>query len=80
MCSAGCSRRLWRKRPSHLSRVKEFAPQQMVQWFQDELATFQRGKEDRFTLHDFRRTAVAGLQMDGVSEKEISPLVGRPRR
>ena len=34
------------------------------------------GKDDRFTLHDYPRTAVTGLQMAGVSEKETSLLVG----
>src|SRR6185437_4576465 len=29
-----------------------------------------------FTLHDFRRTAITGLQMSGVSEKEASVMVG----
>lgn len=67
---------LWKKRPRHAALVKEFTPKRMVQWFQDELRAFQDGKEDRFTLHDYRRTAVTGLQMAGVSEKETSLLVG----
>jgi hypothetical protein len=67
---------LWRKRPGHAALLKEFTPKRMVQWFQDELRAFQDGKEDRFTLHDYRRTAVTGLQMAGVSEKETSLLVG----
>lgn len=67
---------LWKKRPRSAALVKEFTPKRMVQWFQDELRAFQDGKEDRFTLHDFRRTAVTGLQMAGVSEKETSLLVG----
>ena len=29
-----------------------------------------------FTLHDFRRTAITGMQMAGVSEKEASTMVG----
>jgi hypothetical protein len=48
----------------------------MVEWLQDELRAFQDGKDDRFTLHDYRRTAVTGLQMAGVSEKGTSLLVG----
>ena len=67
---------MWKKRPRHAALVKEFTPKRMVQWFQDELRAFQDGKEDRFTLHDYRRTAVTGLQMAGVSEKETSLLVG----
>ena len=34
------------------------------------------GVSVRFTLHDHRKTAVTGLQMAGVSEKETSLLVG----
>jgi hypothetical protein len=33
-------------------------------------------KPERFSLHDFRRTAITGLQMAGVSEKETSLMVG----
>jgi hypothetical protein len=29
-----------------------------------------------FTLHDFRRTAITGMQMAAVSEKEASVMVG----
>jgi hypothetical protein len=61
---------LWKKRPSHAARVKEFRPRRFVQWLQDELVHFRDGQEgDHFTLHDFRRMA-------GVSEKETSLMVG----
>lgn len=69
---------LWRKRPSHAARVGEFTPDRLVFWMQDELVQFQKGKskEERFSLHDFRRTAITGMQMAGVSEKECSLMVG----
>jgi hypothetical protein len=56
----------------------DYAPHRLVYWFQDELVQFQDGKtkEERFSLHDFRRTAITGLQMAGVSEKECSTMVG----
>jgi hypothetical protein len=66
--------------------VKEFSPKRLVGWLQDELSRFNqfqasKAKNDkttwkRFTLHDFRRTAITGLQMAGVSEKEASVIVG----
>jgi integrase len=68
---------LWKKRPSHAARVKDFRPKRFVQWLQDELVHFRVGREgDHFTLHDFRRTAITDLQMAGVSEKETSLMVG----
>ena len=68
---------LWKKRPSHAARVKDFQPRRFVQWLQDELVHFREGREgDHFTLHDFRRTAITDLQMAGVSEKETSLMVG----
>ena len=35
-------------------------------------------KAEPFTLHDFRRTAITGLQMAGVSEKETADGRGYP--
>ena len=70
------------------SKVKSYSPQRFVGWLQDEL---QRYNDHRaiegaasdppadwqpFTLHDFRRTAISGMQMAGVSEKEASVMVG----
>jgi hypothetical protein len=76
-----------KRRPHHAVLVKEFTPTRLVGWMQDELARFNDGLEkaaenerkpvpERFTLHDFRRTAITGLQMAGVSEKETSVMVG----
>ena len=56
-------------------------------WVQDELQRFhehrvKKAKEagspapEAFTLYDFRRTAITGMQMAGVSEKEASVMVG----
>jgi integrase len=69
---------LWKRRPSHAARVKDFQPKRLAQWFQDELVHFREGQEgdDHFTLHDFRRTTITDLQMAGVSEKETSLMVG----
>lgn len=78
---------LWKRRPNHAARVKDFTPKRLVSWLQDELQRFneERAKEATkarkpepppFTLHDFRRTAITGLQMAGVSEKETSIMVG----
>jgi integrase len=84
---------LWKGRPNHAARVRDFAPHRFVAWMQDELQRFHEdqqtaenelaAKEERkpvtlesFTLHDFRRTAITGMQMAGVSEKEASIQVG----
>ena len=57
--------------------VRDFAPKRLVGWLQDELKRFNEGwKEEAFTLHDFRRMAITGLQMAGASEKETSLMVG----
>jgi integrase len=78
---------LWKRKPNHAARVLSFTPKRLVCWLQDELSRFNNevakaaGKErkpvpERFTLHDFRRTAITGMQMAGVSEKECSTMVG----
>lgn len=69
---------LWRKRPTDAKKVLDFSPDRLVFWLQDELVQFQKGKtkDERFSLHDFRRTAITGLQAAGVSEKETSIMVG----
>jgi integrase len=84
---------LWKQRPHHAAKVRDFAPARLVGWLQDELQRFhesRQAEEDQeaeeaerepetvptFTLHDFRRTAITGLQMAGVSEKEASVQVG----
>lgn len=57
--------------------VRDFSPKRLVGWLQDELQRFNEDREgEPFTLHDFRRTAITGLQMAGVSEKETSLMVG----
>ncbi len=78
----------FRKQPHHASKVKNFAPKRLVGWLQDELQRYNEllaaavkndGSHRRwepFTSHDFRRTAITGMQMAGVSEKEASILVG----
>jgi len=78
---------LWKRKPNHAARVRSFTPKRFVCWLQDELARFNHEVEkaaekerkpvpERFTLHDFRRTAITGMQMAGVSEKECSTMVG----
>jgi integrase len=84
---------LWKRKPHHAAKVRDFAPERLVGWMQDELQRFndanqaaenkaaleQCRKPDAlptFTLHDFRRTAITGMQMAGVSEKEASIQVG----
>ncbi len=78
---------LWMRRPNHAARMKDFTPKRLVGWIQDELRRFHeeraaKAEEERlpapasFTLHDFRRTAITGLQMAGVSEKDCSLMVG----
>lgn len=79
--------------PHHAAKVKDFAPDRLVGWLQDELQRFHNDRQaaedkqaadagrkpvtfEAFTLHDFRRTAITGLQMAGVSEKEASVMVG----
>ncbi len=75
-----------KKRPNAAARVKDFDPKRLVGWMQDELKRFneeqakaakEAGKEwEVFTLHDFRKTAITGMQMAGVSEKDASIMVG----
>ena len=79
---------LWWRRPHQAARVKPFSPDRLVGWLQDELERFNTAQAkasqeaggavvwSRFTLHDFRRTAITGLQMAGVSEKDVSVMVG----
>jgi integrase len=78
---------VWKREPHHAARVRGFTPKRLVGWLQDELARFNddvaeasvkegRPIPERFTLHDFRRTAITGLQMAGVTEKEASVMVG----
>ncbi len=68
---------LWKRQPNHARMVLDFAPKRLVGWLQDELKRFNDGREgEGFTLHDFRRTAITGLQMAGASEKETSLMVG----
>jgi integrase len=79
---------LWRKQPHHAAKIKDFNPARLVGWLQDELQRFNEGKAEAaakadppeewqpFTLHDFRRTAISGMQMAGVTEKEASVMVG----
>jgi hypothetical protein len=75
---------LVRKAPHHVAKVKDFTPDRLVGWIQNELKRFNKEKADApaeadppatwkpFTLHDFRRTTITALQMSGVSEKETS--------
>jgi integrase len=79
---------LWKRRPHHAAKIKEFSPERFVGWLQDELQRYNdhRAAEAAaavppaewlsFTLHDFRRTANTGMQMAGVTEKEASVMVG----
>ena len=77
---------LWKRQPNHAASVRDFSPGRFVVWIQRELQRFnadqaaKAAKEDckwqPLTLHDFRRTAISGLQMAGVSEKEASVMVG----
>lgn len=75
------------QRRHHAARVGDFTPERLVGWLQDELQRFhdhraseaakaEQAAPERFTLHDFRRTAITGLQMAGVTEKEASIMVG----
>ena len=68
--------------------IKDFTPKRFVGWLQDELQRFNDeqakaaaaadppGQWEPFTLHDFRKTAITGMQMAGVSEKEASIQTG----
>jgi integrase len=77
---------LWMRKPHLAACVREFTPKRLVGWLQDELGRFNdeaaeaveegQPKPERFALHDFRRTAITWLQMAGVSEKEVSVMVG----
>ena len=78
---------LWHRQPHHAAVVKDFSPRRLVGWLQKELQRFHDDREaqakkageripERFTLHDFRRTAITGMQMAGMSEKETSVMVG----
>jgi integrase len=79
---------VWRHQPHHAAKIKEFSPERFVGWLQDELQRYniQRAEQAAeavppvewhpFTLHDFRKTAITGMQMAGTSEKEASIMVG----
>jgi hypothetical protein len=72
-------RLLFKHRANQAACVRDFEPCRLVGWMQDELKRF-NGEQpkpwEKFTLHDFRRTAITGMQMAGVSEKEASIMVG----
>jgi integrase len=77
---------LWKRQPNHAASVRDFSPARLVAWLQDELQRFnaaQRAKAaeakrewQTITLHDMRRTAVTWMQMSGMTEKEMSTIVG----
>ena len=68
---------LWKKQPHHAAMVKDFSPKRLVCWIQDEIKRFNKEREgESFTLHDFRRTAITGLQTAGVSENRDLPYGG----
>jgi integrase len=79
---------LWKRQPHHAAKIKGFTPDRLVGWLQDELQRFNDHQAveaaaavppqtwQPFTLHDFRRTAISGMQMAGVTEKEASVMVG----
>ncbi|HEY4313199.1 MAG TPA: hypothetical protein VGN12_27355 [Pirellulales bacterium] len=77
---------LWKRQPNHAARVKGFGPCRLVGWVQQELQRFNDAKTAKavegkrqwepFTMHDFRRTAITGMQMAGASEKDVSVMVG----
>jgi integrase len=79
---------LWKRQPHHAAKVKDFTPDRLVGWMQDEIKRFNNLKAkaareadppttwEPFSLHDFRRTAITTMQMSGISEKETSVLVG----
>lgn len=69
------------------ARVRDFSPDRLVGWMQDELQRFNEEIQEQarqaceippepFTLHDFRRTAVTRMYSIGITEKEASTLVG----
>lgn len=66
----------------HAARVQDFSPGRLVHWMQAELERYNDRQAkadegwDRFTLHDFRRTAITGMQEAGGTEKQVSQLVG----
>lgn len=67
--------------------VLDFTPPRFVYWMQDELVHFQQDREASaakenkpkpasFSLHDLRRTTITNLQMEGLSDKKTSLMVG----
>jgi len=79
---------LWKRQPHHAARVRDFSPERLVGWLQDELDRFNDHQAveaakvappatwEPFTLHNFRKTGISAMQMAGVSEKEASVQVG----
>ncbi len=79
---------VWKRQPHHAAKIKGFAPERLAGWLQDELQRYNAERQTEadaavppsewqsFSLHDFRRTAITGMQMAGVSEKEASVMVG----
>src|SRR5262249_5639493 len=64
----------------------DYAPQRLVGGIQDELERFndlkaahaeqRNGHWDRFTLYDFRKTAISMMKDAGIAEEDASRLVG----
>lgn len=78
---------LLKQRHHNAAQVRDFSPERLVGWLQDELQRFHADRRatakesgqpapPTFTLHDFRRTAISEMQMAGVTEKECSVMVG----
>ena len=77
-----------KNKPGSAAKIKDFSPERFVGWLQDELRRYSERRETEaqatvppttwspFSLHDFRRTAITGMQMADVTEKEASVMVG----
>ncbi len=77
---------LWKRKPHHAAKVRDFTPERFVGWMQDELKRFNDEKAkaadeaepketwEPFTLHAFRKTAITAMQMAGTSEKRNESL------
>jgi hypothetical protein len=69
---------LARKRSDHANRVKNFEPRRLVEWFQKQVILAQPGKtsKERFSMHDYKKTAITGMHDLGIPMEGTSALTG----
>ncbi len=68
---------LRRGRPNHAKTIRDFRPDRLVDWLQDQAAAyFKASGAVRFKLHNLRGTAMSKARMAGVAESDAAIAFG----